>query len=70
MRKFDMLTYRYPRTLEEAFGPGEGGPVLEPEPTPMDCQDKIVMQMEDKIILWMAPVVVLFIIVLLMLEGA
>lgn len=26
--RHDALTYVYPRTLEEAFGPGEGGPVV------------------------------------------
>lgn len=26
--RHDALTYQYPRTLEEAFGPGDGGPVV------------------------------------------
>jgi hypothetical protein len=27
-KPYDPLTYAHPRTLEEAFGPGEGGPVV------------------------------------------
>lgn len=57
----DTLTYVHPRTLEQAFGPGERGPLFEKETdSPMDWQDKIV--------LWLAPVVVVFVIVLIALE--
>lgn len=35
-------TRRYPRTLEEAFGPGHRGNISEPY-TPMDKADKIVV---------------------------
>jgi len=52
--------YVYPRTLEQAFGPGERGPVVEEEPK-IDWQDKLV--------LWAAPVVVVFIVVLFALEN-
>lgn len=57
----DTLTYVHPRTMEQAFGPGERGPLVEQEPMPsMDWQDKIV--------LWLAPVVVVFVIILIALE--
>lgn len=53
--------YVFPRTLEEAFGPGERGPVVEMDaPKPMDW--------EDKLVLWVAPAVLLFLTGLLMLE--
>jgi len=35
-------TRRYPRTLEEAFGPYARGGIYS-EPAPMDLQDKIVI---------------------------
>lgn len=35
-------TKRFPRTLEEAFGPGHRGNISEPY-TPMDREDKIVI---------------------------
>ena len=54
----DPLTYKHPRTLQEAFG--EGGPIIDPVDTPMVWQDKIV--------LWAAPVAVLFLVVLFALE--
>lgn len=58
----DTLTYVHPRTMEQAFGPGERGPLFEKEiDMPMDWQDKIV--------LWLAPAVVIFLVLLLMLEG-
>lgn len=54
--------YVFPRTLEEAFGPGERGPVVEMDaPKPMDW--------EDKLVLWVAPAVLLFVTLLLVLEG-
>ena len=57
----DTLTYVHPRTMEQAFGPGERGPLFERDvDMPMDWQDKIV--------LWLAPVVVVFVIVLIALE--
>lgn len=53
--------YIFPRTLEEAFGPGERGPLFEREEhRPMDW--------EDKLVLWVAPAVMLFVVLLLMLE--
>jgi hypothetical protein len=41
---YDPLTYRYPRTMQEAFGPFTDN-TLEPiqEEEHMDIQDKIVM---------------------------
>ena len=60
--KNDHITYRHPRTLEEAFGPYERwGEVVE-----KDAQQE--MDWEDKAVLWMAPVVVIFLIVLFALE--
>jgi len=53
--------YVFPRTLEEAFGPGERGPLVECDaPKPMDW--------EDKLVLWVAPAVLMFVVLLLMLE--
>lgn len=53
--------YIFPRTLEEAFGPGERGPLVERESQkPMDW--------EDKLVLWVAPAVLMFVVLLLMLE--
>ena len=57
----DPLTYVYPRTIEQAFGTGERGPVEEKDAPP-------AMDWQDKIVLWLAPVVVVFVIVLIALE--
>lgn len=58
----DTLTYVHPRTMEQAFGPGERGPLLDRDAyAPMDWQDKLV--------LWVAPVVVIFVVVLLVFES-
>lgn len=57
----DTLTYVHPRTMEQAFGPGERGPVEEKDTPP-------AMDWQDKIVLWLAPVVVVFVIVLIALE--
>lgn len=35
-------TRKYPRTMEEAFGPYQRGPISEPV-RPMDWQDKLVL---------------------------
>lgn len=37
-----MKNQRFPRSLEEAFGPYARGPICEPY-TPMDREDKIVV---------------------------
>lgn len=37
-----MNTRKYPRTLEDAFGPYARGPIEEPE-TEMDWQDRLVV---------------------------
>jgi hypothetical protein len=37
-----MNTRKYPRTLNEAFGPYSSGPISEPE-QPMDWQDVVVL---------------------------
>lgn len=61
--KNDPITYRHPRTLEEAFGPYERcGEVVE-----KDAQQEV--DWEDKAVLWMAPVVVIFLIVLFAFES-
>jgi len=61
--KHDLITYRHPRSLEEAFGPYERwGEIVE-----MDAQPE--MDWEDKIVLWAAPVVAIFLIVLLAFEA-
>lgn len=39
----DANTRRHPRTMAEAFGPYESGPIEEPE-RPLDWQDKLVIQ--------------------------
>lgn len=57
--KHDPLTYKHPRSLDEAFG--SRGPVIDPEDPPMDWQDKAV--------LWAAPVVVIFLVLLFALES-
>jgi hypothetical protein len=36
-------TRRYPRTLEEAFGPYQRGPVHEQDTPPMDPADKLMI---------------------------
>lgn len=41
MKTYDPLTYRHPRTLDEAFN--ERGPVIDPNDPPMDWQDKLVL---------------------------
>jgi len=57
--KHDPLTYKHPRSLDEAFG--SRGPVIDPEEPPMDW--------EDKLVLWVAPVALLFVMLLLVLES-
>lgn len=54
--------YVFPRTLEQAFGPGERGPLFEPAPRKR-------MDWEDEVVLWLAPAVLLFITLLLVLES-
>jgi hypothetical protein len=61
MKEYDPLTYRHPRTLEEAFG--ERGPLVE-----MDAEPE--MYWDDKLMLWVAPAVVIFLVVLFILEDA
>ena len=57
----DHITYRHPRTLEQAFGPYERwGEIVE--------MDEPKMDWEDKLILWVAPIVAIFLIVLLSTE--
>jgi hypothetical protein len=58
----DPLTYVHPRTVEQAFGPGERGPVVEKDAEPE-------MHWDDKLMLWVAPAVVIFLIVLFALEN-
>lgn len=43
MAQQDPLTYRSPRTLEEAFGPGQRGPLNEDGVPFFDAQDRPVM---------------------------
>lgn len=54
--------YVYPRTLEEAFGPGERGPVVEKKEEPE-------MYWDDKLMLWVAPAIIIFLVVLFILEN-
>lgn len=57
----DHITYRHPRTLEQAFGPYERwGEIVE--------MDQPKMDWEDKLVLWVAPIVAIFLIVLLSTE--
>lgn len=62
MKTHDPITYVHPRTLEQAFGAGERGPLVE-----MDAQPE--MDWEDKIVLWAAPVAVIFLTVLFAFEA-
>lgn len=59
MKTYDPITYRYPRSMDEAFG--ERGPLVEKDAEPE-------MDWEDKVILWAAPVVVIFLIMLFAFE--
>ena len=59
MKTYDPITYRYPRSMDEAFG--ERGPLVEKDAEPE-------MDWEDKAVLWAAPVVVIFLIVLFAFE--
>lgn len=61
--KHDPITYRHPRTLEEAFGPYERwGEVVE-----KDAQSE--MDLADKAVLWAAPVAVIFLVLLFAFES-
>jgi hypothetical protein len=59
----DPLTYKHPRTIEQAFGPSERGPLVEKDAEPE-------MYWDDKLMLWVAPAIVMFLIVLFILEDA
>jgi len=59
MKTYDPITYRYPRSMDEAFG--ERGPLVEKDAEPE-------MDWEDKAVLWAAPVGVIFLIVLFAFE--
>ena len=37
-----MQTRKYPRTMNEAFGPYSNGPIFDPSEPPMDWQDVVV----------------------------
>lgn len=43
MKRFDPITHRYPRNLEQAFGPGERGNVVEPINPATDAADRLVL---------------------------
>lgn len=57
--KYDPLTYKHPRSLDEAFG--SRGPVIEKDAD-------LKMDWQDKAVLWAAPAAVIFLIVLFALE--
>jgi hypothetical protein len=67
--RHDALTYVYPRTLEEAFGPGEGGPVV-PMADPKNPEGLPEMDWFDRSLLVIIPVVGLTVLIVLMIAAA
>lgn len=61
-QRIDNPDYVYPRTLEQAFGHGERGPLIEKDAEPE-------MYWDDKLMLWVAPAIVIFLVVLFALES-
>lgn len=64
----DELTYTYPRTLEEAFGPGEGGPVV-PMVDPKNPEGLPQMTRFDRSLMVLIPVVGITVMVILLLAA-
>lgn len=54
----DLLTYRYPRTMEEAFGPGHRGNVWEYEQEMHPSDKAVLMACAFAMIIFAAAVVV------------
>jgi hypothetical protein len=63
-KPYDPLTYAHPRTLEEAFGPGEGGPVV-PMADPKNPEGLPEMDWFDRSLLVIIPLVLVVLIILL-----
>lgn len=66
--RHDVLTHAYPRTLEEAFGPGEGGPVA-PMADPKNPTNLPQMTWFDRSLLVVIPVVGITVAIILLLAG-
>lgn len=66
--RHDDLTHAYPRTLEEAFGPGEGGPVV-PMVEPENPEGLPQMTWFDRSLLVVIPVVAIVVLVVLIIAG-
>ena len=66
--RHDALTHTYPRTLEEAFGPGEGGPVV-PMVDPKNPEGLPQMTWFDRSLLVVIPVVGITVLLILLLAG-
>jgi hypothetical protein len=64
----DPLTYVYPRTLEEAFGPGEGGPVV-PMADPKNPKGLPEMDWFDRSLLVIIPLVLVVVMAILMIAA-
>ena len=64
----DPLTYAYPRTLEEAFGPGEGGPVV-PMADPKNPEGLPEMDWFDRALLVVIPLVLVVVMAILLIAG-
>jgi hypothetical protein len=62
----DPLTYVYPRTLEEAFGPGEGGPVV-PMVDPKNPEGLPEMDWFDRSLLVVIPLVLVVVMAILLI---
>jgi hypothetical protein len=67
--RHDEITHEYPRTLEEAFGPGEGGPVA-PMADPKNPEGLPEMDWFDRSFLVVIPLVVLVVLIVLMIASA
>jgi hypothetical protein len=66
--RHDALTYVYPRTLEEAFGPGEGGPVV-PMADPDNLSDLPEMTWGTRLLLVALPLVCIVALVVFIVTG-
>jgi hypothetical protein len=65
-KPYDPLTYAHPRTLEEAFGPGEGGPVV-PMADPKNPEGLPEMDWFDRLLLVIIPVVGITVLIVLLI---
>jgi hypothetical protein len=66
--RHDPLTYVYPRTLEEAFGPGEGGPVV-PMADPKNPEGLPEMDWFARLLLVIIPVAIVVVLAILLIAA-